>query len=242
MEQVILNDVRDQSYTMRESLRALRVNIEFCGDDKKVIMFTSTAPDEGKSTVTFELARTIAAAGKTVLYIDTDMRKSAMVGRHRAKTVSGKEILGLSHFLSGWKKVENVIYVTDIDNLFMVFAGREVPNPTEILERQNFQDLIDTSRKSFDYVIVDCAPIGAAIDAAVIAPKCDGIVLVVAQDQIGSRSILAAKQQLEASGAPILGCVLNKVRMEKNKYYGKYYGNYYGNYYGGYYGHGDEQK
>ena len=106
MEQVILNDVRDQSYTMRESLRALRVNIEFCGDDKKVIMFTSTAPDEGKSTVTFELARTIAAAGKTVLYIDTDMRKSAMVGRHRAKTVSGKEILGLSHFLSGWKKVE----------------------------------------------------------------------------------------------------------------------------------------
>ncbi|HAN50721.1 MAG TPA: tyrosine protein kinase, partial [Lachnospiraceae bacterium] len=81
-----------------------------------------------------------------------------------------------------------------------------------------------------------------AIDAAVIAPKCDGIVLVVAQDQVGSRSILAAKQQLEASGTPILGCVLNKVRMEKNKYYGKYYGNYYGNYYGGYYGHGDEQK
>jgi capsular exopolysaccharide synthesis family protein len=170
------------------------------------------------------------------------MRKSAMVGRHRAKTVSGKEILGLSHFLSGWKKVENVIYSTNIDNLFMVFAGREVPNPTEILERQNFQDLMEASRKNFDYVIVDCAPIGAAIDAAVIAPKCDGIVLVVAQDQVGSRSILAAKQQLEASGTPILGCVLNKVRMEKNKYYGKYYGNYYGNYYGGYYGHGDEQK
>ncbi len=242
MEKVILQDVRKQSYSMRESLRALRTNIQFCGDDKRVILFTSTAPDEGKSTVTFELARAIAAAGKTVLLIDTDMRKSAMAGRHRAKSESGSEIFGLSHYLSGWKRAEAIINATNIENLYMIFAGREVPNPTEILDKPKMQELLDAARKTFDYVLVDCAPLGAAIDAAVIAPRCDGAILVIAQGQVNSRAILGAKKQLEVSGVNILGCVMNKMRMERNHYYGRYYGSYYGNYYGSYYGRDGESK
>ena len=79
---------------------------------------------------------------------------------------------------------------------------------------------------------MDCAPIGAAIDAAVIAKHCDGAILVISQGMASSRLIQNVKKQLEASGVRVLGAVLNKVKMKKNSYYGGYYGSYYGSYYG----------
>ena len=118
-----------------------------------------------------------------------------------------------------------------LPRLFMVFAGPTVPNPTEILEKKYFDELLQFGREHFDYIIMDCAPLGAAIDAAVIAKHCDGAILVVAQGMVGARFINRVTKQLEASGVKILGAVLNKVKMKKNGY-GKYYGNYYGAYYG----------
>lgn len=234
MESIELQNVRKNSYAKTESLRALKTNLQFCGDDVKTILVTSSLPNEGKSTVTFDLARSLTESGKSVLLIDTDMRKSVLVGRLRAKTVKKSEIQGLSHYLSGQKKLTDVLYATQIPKLFMIFAGPSVPNPTEILEKRYFSDLIDFAREQFDYVLIDCAPIGAAIDAAIVAKHCDGAVLVIAQGMANSRLIGSVKKQLEASGVRILGAVLNKVRMENN-HYGKYYGHYYGSYYGDYY-------
>lgn len=114
----------------------------------------------------------------------------------------------------------------------MVFAGPSVPNPTEILEKKYFEELLKFGREHFNYIIIDCAPLGAAIDAAVVAKYCDGAVLVVAQGMAGARMILNVKKQLEASGVKILGAVLNKVKMKKKNYDGGYYGGYYGSYYG----------
>lgn len=241
METVVLKNIRKNSYTKTESLRTLRTNIQFCGDDIKTILVTSSVPDEGKSTVTFDLARSLTESGKSVLLIDTDMRKSVLVGRLRAMTAEREEICGLSHYLSGQKKLAEVIYATQIPKLFMIFAGPSVPNPTEILEKRYFEDLIDWARKQFDYVLIDCAPIGAAIDAAIIARHCDGAILVVAQGMASSRMIAGVKKQLEVSGVKILGAVLNKVKIEKS-HYGKYYGNYYGHYYGSYYGREDNRN
>lgn len=234
METIELRNVKKHSYTMTESLRALKTNLQFCGDDVKVVLFTSTLPDEGKSTVTFDLARSLTESGKSVLLIDTDMRKSVLVGRLRAKALDKGEILGLSHYLSGQKSFSEVLYATQIPKLFMVFAGPSVPNPTEILEKKYFAEMIEFGKKQFDYVLIDCAPVGAAIDAAIVAKHCDGAVLVVAQGMANSRMIGSVKKQLEASGVRILGAVLNKVKMEKS-HYGKYYGSYYGSYYGNYY-------
>ena len=233
MESIELQNVRKNSYAKTESLRALKTNLQFCGDDVKTILVTSSLPNEGKSTVTFDLARSLTESGKSVLLIDTDMRKSVLVGRLRAKTVKKSEIQGLSHYLSGQKKLTDVLYATQIPKLFMIFAGPSVPNPTEILEKRYFSELIDFAREQFDYVLIDCAPIGAAIDAAIVAKHCDGAVLVIAQGMANSR-LGSVKKQLEASGVRILGAVLNKVRMENN-HYGKYYGHYYGSYYGDYY-------
>lgn len=232
MKTVRFGKLKKQSYTMKESLRALKTNIQFCGDDIRTLLLTSAMPNEGKSTVTLDLARSLTESGKRVLLIDTDMRKSVYVGRLRAAPTDGSEIYGLSHFLSGQKRLEDVLYGTEIPGLYMIFAGPSVPNPTEILEKNYFQDLLKFASEHFNYVLLDCAPIGAAIDAAVIAKYCDGAILVVAQGMASGRMLQNVKKQLEVSGVRVLGVVLNKVRMKKNGYYGGYYGRYYGSYYG----------
>lgn len=232
MKTVRFGKLKKQSYTMKESLRALKTNIQFCGDDIRTLVLTSALPNEGKSTVTLDLARSLTESGKRVLLIDTDMRKSVYVGRLRAVPADGSEIYGLSHFLSGQKRLEDVLYGTEIPGMYMIFAGPSVPNPTEILEKNYFQDLLKFASEHFNYVLLDCAPIGAAIDAAVIAKHCDGAILVVAQGMASGRMLQNVKKQLEVSGVRILGVVLNKVKMKKTGYYGGYYGSYYGSYYG----------
>ena len=139
MKSVKFGKLKSQQYAMKESLRALKTNIQFCGDDIKTIVVTSALPNEGKSTVTLDLARSLTESGKRVLLIDTDMRKSVYVGRLRAVSTDGSEIFGLSHFLSGQKKLEDVLYGTEIPGMFMIFAGPSVPNPTEILEKKYFE-------------------------------------------------------------------------------------------------------
>lgn len=232
MKTVKFGKLKEQKYAMKESLRALKTNIQFCGDDIQTIVVTSAMPNEGKSTVTMDLARSLTESGKRVLLIDTDMRKSVYVGRLRAVASDGGEIYGLSHFLSGQKRLEDVLYGTEISGLFMIFAGPSVPNPTEILEKNYFIELLKFAKEHFNYVLLDCAPIGAAIDAAVIAKHCDGAILVISQGMASSRMIQNVKKQLEVSGVRILGAVLNKVKMKKNSYENGYYGSYYGGYYG----------
>ncbi len=241
MEKVILGDINDQAYAMKESLRALRTNIQFCGDDVKTILFTSALQNEGKSTVVFNLARSFTELGKSVLIIDTDMRKSVFIGRLSARRANRQEIKGLSHYLSGQVEMENVIYQTNISKLFMVFAGRSVPNPTEILEKQYFENLIKVAEKAFDYILIDSAPLGAAIDAAVIGKQCDGAVIVVGQGEANTRAVGGVKRQLELADVRILGAVLNKVELKKSRR-GNYYGDYYGSYYGSYYGDEANEK
>lgn len=96
MAEIVLKNLT-KDYRSNEAYKTLRTNIEFSGSDKKVIVFTSCTPNEGKSTVSMGLAASLAEGGKRVLFVDADLRKSVLVGRHR---VTG-EVKGLTHFLSG---------------------------------------------------------------------------------------------------------------------------------------------
>ncbi len=241
MKTITIGNPGTFSYALREALRTLKTNIKFSGDDIKVIMFTSAAPNEGKSSVTFNLAKSLTESGKNVLLIDTDIRKSVLVGRLEAKTDDGSEILGLSHYLSGQQSIDDTTYMTNIEKLYIMFAGPSVPNPTELLEKKYFSKLIKNARDCFDYVLVDTAPLGAAIDAAIVARHCDATVFVVAQNCEPSKSIINAKKQIEAVGGKILGVVLNKVNVGKVGY-GKYYGGYYRRYYKKYYTNEESEK
>lgn len=225
MQQIELKNISND-YRSNEAYKTLRTNIEFSGSDKKAIVFTSCTPNEGKSTVSLSLAISLAESGKTVLFIDADLRKSVIAGRHR---ITG-EFKGLSHFLSGQAEAKDVIVKTQIPRLFMVLAGVMPPNPAELLGHRRFEAFLEGARKAYDYVIVDAPPLGSVIDAAIIAKYCDGAVLVISANTVSHKFARSVKDQLEKSECPILGVVLNKVNMKQNKYYGKYYGSYYGDY------------
>lgn len=217
-------------FRTREAYKMLRTNIEFSGDNNKVIFITSTTPGEGKSTVSFELAMSFAQNGMKTLLIDADTRKSVMKNRWR----KGKIKYGLTHYLSGKNELTDVISVSDEPNFCMIFAGPVPPNPSELVGNDRFAELIESARETFDMIIVDTPPIGSVIDAAVMSKFCDGGILVIGAGDISYKFARKSKEQLDLVGCKILGCVLNKVDMAGNSYYGRYYGKYYDKYYGKY--------
>ena len=147
------------NYECDEAFKALRTNLQFCGDDKKVIVFTSCTPDEGKSTVVHYLAMSLANTGKSVLLIDGDLRKSVMAGNYSIPA----QLKGLSHFLSGQVELEEVLCKTDIETLNVILAGPMPPNPSELLAGDTFQKMIEAARESYDYVLIDCPPLGLSL-------------------------------------------------------------------------------
>lgn len=221
-----------------EAYKSLRTNIQFCGEDKKVIVLTSCTPDEGKSTVALQLAISLAEANRKVLIVDGDLRKSVLMGKFELE----EEVKGFTHFLSGQAELHEVIQRTDKQNLDIIFAGPIPPNPAELLADRPFKQMVKECRDIYDYVIIDSPPLGSVIDGAVIAGECDGAVIVIEAEVISYRFVQEIKEQLEKSGCPILGTILNKVDMRQQKYYGRYYGRKYGRYYGKYYGYGHYDK
>lgn len=218
------------NFRSNEAFKTLRTNIQFSGNSIRTIVLTSCVPNEGKSTVSFQLAISFSQVGKKVLYIDADIRKSVMVGRYKID----RNVLGLSHYLTGQRKLEEIVYESDIENLDIIFTGPVTPNPAELLDSAEFAEMLSALRTEYDYIIIDAPPLGSVIDAAVIAKNCDGAIFVIENNSISYKLAQKVKAQLEKSGCRILGAVLNKVDMEKKGYYGNYYGKYYGKYYGRY--------
>ena len=127
--------------------------------------------------------------------------------------------------------------------MHIAMAGPASPNPTELLSGEIFQKMIKSLREVYEYIIIDTAPLGLVIDAAIIAKECDGAIIVVEAGKIKYRQAQNVRDQIANSGCDVLGVVLNKVEGKHHKYYNRYsrYGKYgkYGKY-GGYYGHDDE--
>ena len=232
MQKLVINK-REMPYDVNEAMKLLRTNLQFCGKDKKVIMITSTLADEGKSTVSINLCRSLAQLGSRVILLDADMRKSVLADRISKE----KNLPGLSHLLSARSGLEDVLMETDMENFHMILAGRVPPNPAELLSGARMHKLIEICREEYDYVIVDCPPINLVVDAAIVAPLCDGIVMVVCSGNVPYRLAQGALDQLQATGCPVLGAVLNMVDQKNEKYYyrkGYYSKGYYQKYYGEY--------
>ena len=211
-----------------EYYNALRTNIQLSGDKLKVIAVSSVRPGEGKSTTSTNIAWAFARAGYKTLLVDADIRNSVMSGVFKSR----ERITGLTDYLSGTRDLSNGLCETNVDNLFVIQSGSISPNPTGLLQSPKFETMIETLRKYFDYIIVDTAPIGIVIDAAIVAQKCDASILITEAGTTKRRDVDRAKQQLEQTGTPFLGVVLNKFDIQLEKY-GSYgvYGNYgsYGN-------------
>lgn len=228
MERIELVEQNPLSNREKEMYRTLRTNLEFTGVENRVIAITSCAPDDGKSTVSYNLACALAESGKSTLIVDADLRKSVLVQRYKIN----REMTGLSHFLSGKIDTTDVIYATNKEKLYLLPTGVFPTNPTELLGNNRMEILITALKKVFDYVIIDTPPLGSVIDAAVVSKFCDASMLVLASNQSSKAEAKRVISQLKTANPNFLGVVLNKVDMKDSGYYYKRYGYGYGSYYG----------
>ena len=201
IQRVLMTDSRKEDVFYEEAIKTLRTNMQFSGVETKSIVITSCYPNEGKSDVTFQLAVEIGKMGKKVLIIDADIRKSNYVKRFQVE----QKVDGLSQYLSGQVNKEKILYSTNYSNVDFIFAGPYAPNPSELLEQELF----------------------SMSDASIVAKQCDGAILVIQNEAVSRKDALRAKDQLKKSGCKLLGAVLNKVDMKKEKYYNRYNSYYY---------------
>lgn len=211
METTILNLAGSDSFYTQEAYKSLRTNLMFCGRDIQIIAVTSYWENEGKTTVVLNLAKSLAELGKRVLVIDADMRKSVMAGRH----TKVKNPAGLSEILTGIVKLSDGLYTTQYENLHMIFSGKYPPNPVELLGGKYFPMLLEETRKVYDYVLIDTPPLGQVIDAAVLAPSCDGALLVMESHAIRIKHAKTLISQFNKGGVKILGVVRNHISDNK---------------------------
>lgn len=239
MKQLKITKFPELDYAGSEAFNTLSTNLSFAGETVKKIMITSCHASEGKSYLSMNLMRTLAQRGMKVALVDADLRRSVVNAQYGPQFEDGRnDDKGLSHFLAGMVGMEEVIYQTDIPGALMVPVGRDVPNPLALLSNHHFKDLLDALAQRVDYVLVDAAPVGVVIDAAEIAKSCDGTLIAVQYNDVRRQELLDVKQQIEQSGCPILGTVLNQVDYDSylsRKYYYRTYGKY--GYYNRYYKH-----
>lgn len=207
--------------TISEAYRSIRTKILFSSAElaPKVIMFTSSMAQEGKTTTSANLAVTMAQAGSKVLLIDCDLRRPRV---HHLLGINRD--IGITNVLVGNSDLNDVIAETAIPNLYAIACGPIPPNPSELLGAKQMGKTLDTLSEKFDRIIIDTPPISAVTDAVVMAKYVEGVVMVIRANRTKYELIQSALKNLASINAIILGAVLNDVDMEKNAYY---YQNYY---------------
>ena len=207
-----------------EAYRTLRTNIQFSSLDKPIrtLLVTSARPDEGKSLAVANLAVTFAQMGSTVALIDADLRRPAL---HNIFGVPNNE--GLTGFILSATTPNNgrtagsgqVAFVdTGVPNLKLLPSGPLPPNSAEVLGSARMSELIARLKDEADYVLFDAPPVLALTDAAVLATKVDGSLLVLKAGKTSRDDAREAKEQLEKVRANLLGVVLSDVKQGSAKY------------------------
>ncbi|MGC9356806.1 MAG: polysaccharide biosynthesis tyrosine autokinase [Anaerolineae bacterium] len=208
-----------------EAYRLLRANLQFAAIDGplEVILVTSPAPAEGKSTVALNLGLALGAAGKRVILIDADLRRPKI---YHYAGIEQREP-GLSEILLDRDlDLKNYLRpIKGVENVFVLPPGRLPPNPTEMLGSRRMAEVLDRLRKLDNVVvIIDSPPILAAADTTLLASQVDGVLMVLEAGESDRRMVGQAVEQLQRSEVRLLGSVLNKVPTDgKGGYYYYYY-------------------
>ncbi len=240
MKSAVIRQMKPLDYAGEEAMNTICTNMAFSGRNLKKIVFTSNVQSEGKSWMAMHVVANLAQRGRSVVLVDADLRRSFLMQRYKIE-VAG-EALGLAHYLTGQCDLSEAIYETNLYGACLIPAGRDVTNPVSLVDTPFFRNLLEELSAQFDVVIVDAPPIGMVIDAAEIASGCDGAVLVIDYNKTRIREVRECKRQMEQSGTPVLGCIINKVKFDSlsaKKYYNK---SYYSSYRSGYYRMGPDEQ
>ena len=211
-----------------ESFRTLRTAVSMLGrkEDRRVFLFTSALPSEGKTFCSLNFAQSLARQGLRTLIVDCDLRrpmvdKSLRGGKPRN--------VGLTDYLTGQKTFDQSIHPAGAENLFYMPSGTDAPNPAELLAKNGIDGVVDVALQTFDRVVVDSAPIHAVSDTLLILNRIQTLCLVIRSRKTPKNSILRAVQILRQAEAPLVGVILNMMPRNSDGYYYYDYA-YYGKY------------
>lgn len=204
-----------------ECCRTVRTNLTFMSAEAPVrsLVVTSASPSDGKTTVAVSLAIAMAQSGKRVLLMDTDLRRPKV---HKAFGLSLGQ--GITSVLVGEGTLDEVVQKTEVPGLEVVTCGAIPPNPSELLHTPRFSALLAEALSEYDRVLLDSPPLGAVVDAAVIAPQTHGVVVVARAEYTTRDALASVLRQLRDVKAVVRGAVVNGVDLSTSKYgYGNYY-------------------
>lgn len=212
-------------FNVQEAYRSLRTNVMFAlpGGGCKCIGVTSPTPGDGKSTTAANLAISLAQIGKRVILIDCDMRLPTIGAKFRVKSIPG-----LSDFLVGQARIEEVVRTLDSCELHILPSGNIPPDSTGLLEAKQLESLFNALRDVYDYVIVDLPPVVTVPDAVILSKYLDGYLLTIRHRQTVHRAVKEMLRQLQLAEAKIIGFVLTGSESDSGKYYKYRYGKRYG--------------
>jgi len=217
----VLITIEDTSSMQSEAFRSVRTALSFATSVKsqKVIAVSSALKGEGKSTISANLAVTIADDNKRVLLIDTDLRSPII---HELFKVPND--LGITNCLVDQKSISQVITPSGHGGLDLITCGPIPPNPAELLGADKIKSTLKSLRKKYDKIILDCPPILPVTDTALIGRIVDKILLVIRAGKTPAPAIKQSVELLESTGVGILGAVLNEITPGMASYHYQYYG------------------
>jgi capsular exopolysaccharide synthesis family protein len=212
----------DTQSTFAEAVRTVRTSVLMSALDHqhKIVVVTSSVPEEGKTTLSFNLACALGQV-KKVLLIDADLRRpkiGKLVGRETRQP-------GLADLVAGQAQVSQCVFFDERAGIHILPAGTVPPNPLELLSSRRFEDVVTKLREAFDIVVIDSAPLQLVSDAQVLSQFASSVIYVVKADSTPYQVAQNGIKKLRRVNAPILGVVLNQLDIEKaEKYYGEYSG------------------
>ncbi|MBI1745032.1 MAG: polysaccharide biosynthesis tyrosine autokinase [Acidobacteria bacterium] len=211
----------DTKSLISEAFRAVRTNMLLSNSDNppRIVLVTSPQLGDGKTSLSHNIAITLAQINRKVALLDCDLRKPRI-----HKTFELDNSLGMSSYLSGEADLSACIQGTRIPKLHVIPSGPLPPNPAELLTSERMNQGLEQLSKLFDYVIIDSPPLLLVTDGYILSSIVDGVILVVRADKVPKELLQRTKQNLEEVNANVLGVVLNNVDTRAGRYgYGGYY-------------------
>lgn len=209
-----------------EAFRTIRTNLLFTimGEEKKIILITSSGPREGKTFITANLAVALAQLNKKVLIIESDLRKPGL-----GRIFANERAPGLSNLLLSGKLDEDHLPVkkTPLENLDLIPSGETPPNPADLLGSERMERFLSLIREKYDFVLLDTPPASSISDAFVLAQKVDGVIFVARSGEVERNILKDVLERFSRLGTKLLGIILNDVPPQESRYYYKYSYYYY---------------